>query len=71
MLGAVLEGLEKSEVFFDISSDSEIIDTGVLQDVMIVDEECTSQGKTCIIEDSVVGCNLFFNICDQRDIDGS
>ena len=68
MLQVVLEGLKKSQVFRYISSNSQIIDTCVSQDLIVIDEECSSQGNASIIENSIIGRDFLLDVSKEGDI---
>ena len=71
MLRVVLEGLKQPQVLTYISSHSQVVHTRVPQNLVVINEEGTSEGKSGIIENSVVRGYLLVNICDKRDVDGA
>ncbi|CAM5999587.1 unnamed protein product [Sphagnum balticum] len=62
---------QKTEVFVYISTDSQIIDTAVPEDLVFIDEEAASEGDSCIVKHSVTVGNLFLDVCEEGDVDGS
>ena len=62
MFGIVLESLQKTQVLRDISAHPQIVDAGMSEDLVIVDQESTSIGDASVIEDTVVRGNFFFDV---------
>jgi len=54
-LVSVLEGLEESEDFIDVSSDGSVVDGDVSQDTLIIDDVSGSEGDVLLGDEASVG----------------
>lgn len=71
MSRVVLECLEESQILRDITTNTQIVDTDVPQNLLVVDNESASQGNSSIIEDSVVGSDLLLDISQEGNVDAA
>ena len=71
ILGVELEGLEQSQVFRNIPSNSQIVDTGMPENLVVIDQESTSEGNSSIVQNSIVWSNFFLYISQEGNIKGA
>lgn len=69
VLGVVLEGLNQPQVFADVPANSQIVDTAVPEDLVVVNDESASQGESSVIEHSIVRGDLLLDIGNEGDVD--
>lgn len=53
-----LEGLNQSKVLLNISTNSQIVDADVLEDLVVVNNESSSQSDTVLVEHSIALSHL-------------
>lgn len=71
VLSIVLEGLNQAEIFGHVTTNSQIVDADVSQNLVVVNDEGAPKSKSAVVQDSVIRCDLFLEVGNQRNVDAS
>lgn len=71
ILSIVLETLDKSQQLCYITTNPQIVNAYVSQDLVVIDNEGSSESDSSVIEHSIIWSDLLFNVSQEWDIDAS
>lgn len=71
VLGVVLESLDQAEIFGNVTANSQIVDADVSQNLVVVNDEGAAKSESAIVQNSVIRCDLFLEVGNQRNVNAS
>lgn len=63
--------LDQSKIFVNISTDWQIVDAQVLNNLVVINDERSSETDSTIVQHTVFGWDLFVDVSDEWDINRS
>lgn len=63
--------LKQPQVFVNVSSDREVVNAQVSDDLIVVDQEGSAKGKAGIVQDSILISDVLLDVGKERDVEWS